>query len=283
MPSNMITSIDIIRRQILRAISDQENKMTPRDIETQLRRMLPVDRQQFQSALKALMAEGELSYTYLYGNTFIEKSFNRPVRVGFRVILTPSEQHPALEASDIAVRLKPGASFGTGQHPTTRLAVQGIETAMEMGVIRNDNPSRMLDIGTGSGVLAITALRLGIHQAVGTDVDPCAIAEAEENARINGLSERFKVLDVPAEEIGCQFDMIAANLRYPTLAQLCPYIASHVRENGAAVLSGIREEESEKLKYLYAERRVECRWEKCEKNWAGLILVKQSPVLNQPK
>jgi ribosomal protein L11 methyltransferase len=279
----MILSQDTVRRQMLQTIQDQDYRITSRDLETQMRRILPIGRRDFHAALKTLMAEGELTYTYIFGCTFIEKSFNRPVRVGFRVILTPPEQHPEQNASDIIVRLKPGASFGTGQHPTTRLAVQGIEALMEIGGINTGHASIILDIGTGSGVLAITALQMGIHQAIGTDLDPCAIDEAEENARINGLSERFRVLDVPAAEIGGQFDLIAANLRYPTLVQLCPYIASHIRENGAVVLSGIREEESEKLKVLYAEHRVECRWEKHENRWTGLVLVKQSPVLNQAK
>lgn len=280
---NMFLTQDIIERQILRAVLEQENKITSRDLEAQVRRILSIKRRDFQSALKSLMAEGELSYTYIFGNTFIEKSFNRPVRVGRRVILTPPEHHPTMNPSDIAVRLKPGASFGTGHHPTTRLAVQAIETAMERSDSRNDQPSRILDIGTGTGILAITALLLGIDEAVGTDLDPCAIAEAEENACINGLANRFKVVDMPADEIDGPFDMIAANLRYPTLVQLCPFIASHVRENGAVVISGIRKEEGEKLKVLYAERSVECRWEKDEKKWTGLVLVKKCPVLNQPK
>ena len=279
----MFLTQDIIERQILRAVLEQENKITSRDLETQVRRTLSIEKRDFQSALKALMAAGELAYTYIYGNTFIEKSFNRPVRVGHRVMLTPPGHHPAMNPSDIAVRLKPGASFGTGHHPTTRLALQGIEAAMEMGAIGTGQPSRMLDIGTGSGVLAITALLLGIHQAVGTDLDPCAIAEAEENARINGLAERFEVVDMPTGEIDGPFELIAANLRYPTLAQLCPYIGSHVRENGAVVISGIREEEGEKLKVLYAEGLVECRWEKHEQKWTGLVLVNRCPALNRPE
>lgn len=238
---------------------------------------MTVGRRDFQSALKSLISDGELAYTYIYGCTFIEKSFNRPVRVGSRVILTPPEHHPVLNGSDIAVVLQPGASFGCGQHPTTRLAVQGIEVAMKMLCIDDNNPSTMLDIGTGSGVLAISALMMGIHQAVGTDMDSCAIAEAGENARINGLSQRFTALDIRADEIGGQFHLITANLRYPTLATLSSYIASHLTENGAAILSGIREDEAEKLKHLYAGHNLDCRWKKNENRWTGLVLFKQTP------
>jgi ribosomal protein L11 methylase PrmA len=62
---------------------------------------------------------------------------------------------------------------------------------------------------------------------------------------------------------------------------LCPYIATHIPENGAAILSGIREEESEEIKGIYAGMHLECRWEKCENRWAGIVLVKQAPALNQ--
>jgi ribosomal protein L11 methyltransferase len=266
-----------IHRKILEMIADHANKITSRDLEKKIVQKNSVGRREFQDALKAMIAEGELAYTYLYGCTFIEKSFNRPVRVGLRVILTPPERHPLLEGSDIAVMLRPGASFGCGQHPTTRLAIQGIEYAVKTLRICEGIPdTTLLDIGTGSGVLAISALKLGIHQATGTDMDPCAIAEAGENARINGLSQRFAVLDVPAEEINGQFHLIAANLRYPTLARLSPYIASHLCGMGAAVLSGIREEETKEVIRIYAGLNLECRWEVTEDGWAGLVLSKRS-------
>jgi ribosomal protein L11 methyltransferase len=273
---------ETIHHAILQRIADHANKITSRDLEKKIVQEISVGRREFQAALKTLIAEGELAYTYLYGCTFIEKSFNRPVRVGSQVILTPPDRHPVLNGSDIAVTLRPGASFGCGQHSTTRLAIQGIEYALKTLRICDGIPNAtLLDIGTGSGVLAICALKMGIHIAIGTDMDPCAIAEAGENAKINGLSHRFTVLDIPAEEINEQFHLIAANLRYPSLARLCPYIASHIPENGAAILSGIREEEADEIKSIYAGLNLDCRWEKRENRWAGLVLVKQAPALNQ--
>jgi len=278
----MTRNKESIHHKILQRIAEQAEKITSRDLEKIIVQEFSVGRREFQAALKALVAEGELAYTYLYGCTFIEKSFNRPVRVGSRVILTPPDHHPVLDGSDIAVVLRPGASFGCGQHPTTRLAVQGIEYALKTLRIGGGIPdASLLDIGTGSGVLAICALKMGMQRATGTDTDPCAVAEAGENAGINGLSQRFTVLDVPAEEISGRFHLIAANLRYPTLARLCPYIASHLSENGAAILSGIREDEADEIKRIYAGMNLECRWERSENRWAGLVLVKRSPALNQ--
>lgn len=273
---------ETIHHQILQLIADHAIKITSRDLEKKIVQAFSVERREFQAALKALVAEGELAYTYLYGCTFIEISFNGPVQVGSRVILTPPERRPVLEGSDIAVMLRPGASFGCGQHPTTRLAIQGIEYALNTLCICEGIPdAALLDIGTGSGVLAICALKMGMHRAIGTDMDPCAIAEAGENARINGLSRQLTILDKPAEEISGRFHLIAANLRYPTLAGLSPYIAAHLSENGAAILSGIREEEADEIKRIYAGLNLTCRWESSENRWAGLVLVKQAPALNQ--
>ncbi len=273
---------ETIERGILRIIADHADKITSRDLGIKIGREMAAGRREFQAALKALIADGELAYTNLYGCTFIERSFNRPVRVGARVILAPPDHHPVPVGSDIAVKLVPGASFGCGQHPTTRLAIQGIEHALKMLRIRDGIPNTvMLDIGTGSGVLAICALKMGIHHATGTDMDPCAIAEAGENAEINGLSRRFTVIDMPAEKISGKFHLITANLRYPTLARLCPYIASHISDNGAAVLSGIREEEAGEIKSIYARVNLACRWEKSENRWAGLVLTRRAPALNQ--
>jgi ribosomal protein L11 methyltransferase len=275
----MTQSKESIQRNILDVISQHVNKITSRDLEKIMVHRFSVWRPDFQVALKALIAERELEYTYQYGCTFIEKSFNRPVRVGSQVILTPPDRLPMLPDSNITVILRPGASFGCGQHPTTRMAIQGIEYALNTLRIVNGIPdTTLLDIGTGSGVLAIVALKMGIHRATGTDMDPCAIVEAGENARINGLSQRFAVLDVPAEKISGQFHLIAANLRYPTLVKLCPYIASHIPENGGAVLSGIREEEVGEIKDIYAGLKLECRWEKLENRWAGLVLIKQASL-----
>jgi ribosomal protein L11 methyltransferase len=272
---------ETVQREILRIIADHANKITSRDLEKKIVREISAGRREFQAALKALIAGGELAYTNLYGCTFIERSFNRPVRVGSRVILTPPDRHPALDGPDIAVMLRPGASFGCGQHPTTRLAVQGIEYALKtLCICDGVADAALLDIGTGSGVLAICALKMGVHRTIGTDMDPCAIAEAVENARINGLSQRFTVLDMPAEEISGHFHLITANLRYPTLARLCPYIASHIPENGAAILSGIREEEAGEIKNLYAGLNLKCRWEAVENRWAGLVLVRQAHAPN---
>lgn len=265
----------IIQNSILDAVENDSNKITSRDLEKKIISQFPIRRKDFQSALKSLVEERKLAYTYNYGRSFIEKSFNRPVKVGHQIILSPPGLHVELEGSEIEVIIQQGVSFGGGNHPTTRLSIRAIEHVMKALRISDLFPdSMMLDIGTGSGVLALAALKLGITRAIGTDHDPCAITEALENARINSLFYRFKVTHQPAEEINMKFNLISANLRYPTLSRLSTYMAGHVCEKGAIIISGIRENETSELKRIYADLNFDCIWEQSEKEWSGLALAK---------
>ena len=128
------------------------------------------------------------------------------------------------------------------------MAIQGIEAALSEnhGILKADN-SRALDIGTGSGVLAIAAVSMGIKDAVGIDIDPCARDEAQKNIKLNGLEHRINILDTSIEDIKESYFLITANLRYPTLKRLCPHIVKITQKKGAVVVSGIKSDEVEDL------------------------------------
>lgn len=264
-----------VYRKIMEIIESSSVKITSGSLERMLWGQLEVNRREFRSVLRALVENGELTYTNIFGTTYVEISYNRPVRIGRRIILTPPERRSSHDGPDIEVVLKPGASFGVGQHPTTRLAVEGIEYAVErLSRRKSISEDILLDIGTGSGVLALAALKMGIRQATGTDIDPCAIAEAMENAVLNGMSERFLVINQPAESIEQRFHIIAANLRYPTLIRLSTYISGHIHSGGMVILSGIRDDEAEKLKARYEKLSLNCCWEKATHEWCGMALTK---------
>ena len=268
-------SVQGLYRRIMKTIESSSVKVTSGSLERMLWGQMGVNRREFRSALRALVENGELTYTNIFGTTYVETSYNRPVRIGRHIILTPPECRSPHEGPDIDVVLKPGASFGVGQHPTTRLAVEGIEYAIErLSREKNISEDILLDIGTGSGVLALAALKMGIRQATGTDIDPCAIAEAMENAALNGVSERFLVINQPAESIEQRFHIIAANLRYPTLIRLSAYISGHVHSGGMVILSGIRDDEAKKLKARYEKLSLNCCWEKTTHEWCGMALTK---------
>ena len=131
-----------------------------------------------------------------------------------------------------------------------------------------------LDIGTGSGILAIAALKLGIDRAVGIDRDVCARAEAAGNALLNDLETRLVITDKPLSDhfSAAPFTLIMANLRYPTLLNLRVTVAGLLEPDGALVLSGIKKEEQAGILKAYAEYGLHNWWSKEDKGWAGIVL-----------
>jgi ribosomal protein L11 methyltransferase len=154
----------------------------------------------------------------------------RPIRVGTLRIV------PAASAAsfDDSLRLVDAPAFGTGLHPTTALCLAAIDEAVQNGV-----PEAMLDVGTGSGILALAALRLGVARATGIDVDDDALAVADENARINGMSGRLQLARGGPETIAGRWPLVVANVLAAPLIQMAPALVNRVDHQGQLVLSGI--------------------------------------------
>ncbi len=228
-----------------------------------------------QLAIRELVAAGELAYVFEHGRTFLAPSFDRPVSVAPRIVLTPPGKKIQPSSEVVVVYISPGISFGGGHHPTTRLALRGVEFALTHGRVTLGGPgSRMLDIGTGSGVLAIAALKLGIEYAIGIDLDPCALAEAKANVWLNGLESRIGISDAPAESITGSFNLIAANLRLPTLLRLAPGLKRWATSDAAVVVSGLSPEEKATLLSVYERQSFRQVWWDEEEEWLGLALRK---------
>ncbi len=264
-----------IEDEILNITASAETKITPRDLENLVAHRFSLNRHEAGEYLKSLILEEALCYTYEFGRTCIEISFNRPVRLSKNVIIKPPDRHYTLEKGEVTVNIKGGASFGTGRHPTTRLSVRGIEAAMALYRLTGGAaPTSCLDLGTGTGILVVTAVLLGVERGVGIDIDPVAVSEALENVRLNGLADRIRIYSLSADEIDGTYPMIIANLRYTALIRLFPTLSAILEENGLLVMSGIKSEELSDVLSVYegAIWRVAFREE--EKGWAGIVLVK---------
>lgn len=227
---------------------------------------------QVRSALGGLVREGVLAYTYELGASFVVPSMNRPVRVSPRLVLCPNNQTCAPTANERVVFLAAGAAFGSGAHPTTRLALAGLDGAMAERASAGSAAKRLsvLDVGTGSGVLVIAAVLLGADRGLGTDIDPCALAEARTNVAANGLTERIRIEARSLDTIFERFGLVLANLRLPTLVALVPDLVRCTAAKGDLVVSGIRSEESLVLIRHYARAGFSCRWQAEDAEWAGL-------------
>jgi ribosomal protein L11 methyltransferase len=155
-------------------------------------------------------------------------------RIG-RVVIVPSWAREPLADGEVAITLDPGMAFGTGLHPTTRACLVLLQAVEPM-------PATVLDVGCGSGILALAALRLGASRAVGIDTDPLAVVAARENAERNGLGDR---LEVEAGTLGPEpaerFPLVVANLVAAVLVELAPRLAAHTAPGGTVLASGIIE------------------------------------------
>lgn len=158
------------------------------------------------------------------------------LRVGRRLVIRPTWRRHRRQAQDVVLALDPGMAFGTGLHPTTRLCLAAVEDLADRRLLTD---ARVLDIGCGSGILAIAALKLGAASAVGLDTDPIAIEATQANARRNGLARRIsaRLGTIPSDEPA--FDVVLANLIAGVLVPLAAGLRDELRPGGSLLASGI--------------------------------------------
>ena len=260
-----------LKKTILDVVAGSQTKLSQQMIESAVHRQSGIPRKQIRLAVKRLVAESELTYTYIYGISCLEPSFHRPVRISPSIVVKPYNMDFDASDGDIVIDIFPGISFGSGAHPTTRLSVQGIEYALkEKQCITNFTGSTVLDIGTGSGILAIAALKLGIFSGMGVDTDACARAEALKNVELNGYKNRIAIVD-KSEAIESTFSLIAANLRFPDIMALYPLITRSTDKKAIVVISGLRPHETDAVTERYTQQEFACLLNKAEKGWSCLV------------
>jgi ribosomal protein L11 methyltransferase len=192
------------------------------------------------------------------------KAYFPVLRVGRRLVIRPTWRRHHREPDDVVVALDPGMAFGTGLHPTTRLCLAALEAVADRGRLAD---ARVLDVGCGSGILAIAAVRLGARRALGVDTDPIAIEATTANARRNRLVRRIDARhgSLPTEEP--PYDVVVANLIAGVLVPLAPALHDELRPGGVLVASGIFTDRVEDVRAAFEtaglvvdERRVEGEW-----------------------
>ncbi|HBQ14442.1 MAG TPA: 50S ribosomal protein L11 methyltransferase [Myxococcales bacterium] len=170
------------------------------------------------------------------------KAFFHTTRVGERLVVRPSwETHDAQEG-DLVIVLDPGQAFGTGTHETTRLVMRELEARVSGG-------EHVLDVGCGSGILGIAALKLGAARVVAVDVDPIAVRVTDENAEINGVA--IEASTTPIEDVPGRYPIVLANIRSPILIPMTESLVAHLTPGGVLVLSGLLAEEESEIRAVY--------------------------------
>lgn len=173
------------------------------------------------------------------------KKYYKPTRVGARVVIKPVWEEYNLKSHELLVELDPGMAFGTGTHETTRMCIQALERYV-------DENTRVFDIGTGSGILAIAAAKLGVKEVIGGDLDPIAVTAAKENVAQNNLSDNIKIFKGDLMEVvEGKADVIVANIIADVIMFLTPQLRNYINENGIFISSGIiKEKKDEVVKVL---------------------------------
>ncbi|HVJ27862.1 MAG TPA: 50S ribosomal protein L11 methyltransferase [Vicinamibacterales bacterium] len=185
----------------------------------------------------------------------------RAIRVG-RIRIVPA----GAEAEPGALQLLDTKAFGTGLHPTTALCLAILDETVQAG-----GPSSLLDVGTGSGVLALAALSLGVAEATGIDVDEAALRAAAENARINGFNDRLRLAPGGPEVITGTWPLVLANVLAAPLIEMAPALVQRVAHHGEVVLSGIPAGLEEDVSRTYRRLGMHRMTVKSRDGWVALV------------
>jgi ribosomal protein L11 methyltransferase len=191
-----------------------------------------------------------------------------PVGKRFFVIPLKDAKHTA-PLRRIPLLLEPGMAFGTGTHETTQLCLESLESILSTGL-------SLLDVGTGSGILAIAALKLGARRSVGIDIDPEAIAVARENARINDCGKKIQWQVGDIETMGRRkFDLLAANLAIDPIEKTLPSMSRRLKPGGTMILSGLLKGQEERLTPRLGPSQLTKIRVRSQGEWIAIILRKQ--------
>ena len=165
------------------------------------------------------------------------KEHFHPLRIGRQLVICPTWRTVETSESDILIHLDPGMAFGTGHHPTTRTCMEILERDTKPG-------DRILDVGCGSGILSVVAVKVGATSALGLEIDPVAARAGEENVRINGIEDKVQIvqgtLPSPLAEAR-SFDIVAANISAKVVTNLAQHLIDSVAIGGKLIAGGIIE------------------------------------------
>lgn len=192
-----------------------------------------------------------------------------PIRIGRRLVVAPSGRDTATGPDDIVIPLEPGMAFGTGHHPTTRMCLEWLEKIVQPG-------TQLLDVGTGSGILAITALKSGAASAVCLDIDQNAVDVATGNLRKAGVIEAASVyagtLPHPEAPPGC-WDIVTVNISASVLCELAVELLACLNKDAVLIASGLLAERKDEVTSAFDEAGGKVIEERSSEDWVALKVV----------
>jgi len=196
------------------------------------------------------------------------KSNFKPLRITPRLVVKPPWGKYVRQKGQLVIEIDPGMAFGTGTHPSTQMCLQALEE-----IVRSSSPfPSMLDVGTGSGILAIAARKLGVGRALAVDIDPVAIGWARKNASVNHINRGIEFRVGSPDGLRQKFDIIVANLLPQELLKVAPFLPKRMSSRGTLVISGLLRGQENEIVSALAEQGLEILRSRKSRGWACLVL-----------
>jgi len=195
-------------------------------------------------------------------------------KIGARLVIKPSWEDYCPQGDDVVVTLDPGMAFGTGTHGTTHLCLETLAQLFDNCSPDTLAPNRILDVGTGSGILAIAAAALGATEIIACDIDSEACQTARDNIAQNGLSGAIEVTDTLLEQLPDNFDVILANILAEENIRLAQSLVDRLAARGTLILSGILDEKVALVTEAFAPFNMVGPQLYYEQEWACIVYTK---------
>lgn len=204
------------------------------------------------------------------------KKYFHTIEIGEKLAVVPSWEKYQNSQNRTVLSIDPGAAFGTGTHATTSLCLEALQHFV-------NSHTTMLDIGCGSGILALASVLLGAKNAVGVDIDAQSVKTAKENAQINRIEDKteFFVGDL-AEKVSGKYDVICANIVADVIIRLLPDAKKYMKDDAVLIISGIIDIRKDDVLPAVAENGFTVIEEHYKDNWCAFVLKAGASVYNQP-
>ena len=194
------------------------------------------------------------------------KQYYKPTHVGEHFVIVPCWEEYQAQPNEVIIEMDPGMAFGTGTHESTQLCLSLLEKSVVPGC-------RMMDIGTGSGILAIGALLLGAKDACAYDIDPVAVKMSGINAELNGVQERLQVREGGLDDsFGGGFEVITANIVADVIIAILPSVKTKLAKNGTLIVSGIIDSREQDVVDAVSANGMHIAERRTKNNWVAFAL-----------
>ena len=194
------------------------------------------------------------------------KEHFKPIPIG-KVVIVPEWINYEAQPNEIKILLDSNMAFGTGEHETTSMCVAFLDKYVKA-------EDTVLDVGCGSGILGITASKLGAKEVVMTDIDECAVVASEHNMKLNGIKNAKVLLKNLLDDNTVKGDVIACNIMAEVLIAFAPHIGANLNPNGLIILSGILKERLDAVRNAYIDAGFEFVEELVKGEWSALVVRK---------